>query len=214
MPWLPPPTDPEWMNIEFKRVPIFAWDAAASTTILARTALRELCSVYFLLPGSLVGVAKGQCWRTEHSWLASFPLGENALGLDCVFCLPGLSVWVAILVSLGPFNPPKACTVLCLSCTVHCSFDSMPHGCMLPRMGSTLESPPTGLVCSWSFWCVKCQRPVITFTGLRMAKANHLHLLAACLSPPFSLNELKVGQVFLGDFCKLLKFTLIFELSS
>lgn len=104
------------------RVPIFAWDEAASVTILARTALQELWSVYFLLPGSLVGVAKGLLEASSKGRALRagvLSLGENALRLDCVFCLPGSSVWIAILVSLVPLTlrkPVQFCASLVL-CT-------------------------------------------------------------------------------------------------
>lgn len=90
-----------------------------------------------------------------------------------------------------------------LTCAVLCSSDSSLHDCLLPgfhwiRSGK----PPCWPVRSWSYCCVKCHRPIITFPGLSMVKDNHFNFhRAGCLSISSSFpSELKGGQVFLGAF--------------
>lgn len=113
-----------------------------------------------------------------------------------LFCLPSLSVWGSSKARRRFFSvcSPVLCTTVLTAVSM--------TACFLASTGSILKSPPADRVCSWSFWCVKCHRPIITFTGLRMVKDNHFNFhRAGCLYiSSYFPSELKVEQVFLGAF--------------
>lgn len=100
-----------------------------------------------------------------------------------LFCLPSLSVWGSSKAHRRFFSvcSPVLCTTVLTAVSM--------TACFLASTGSILKSPPADRVCSWSFWCVKCHRPIITLTGLRIVKDNHFnfHVLDASISLPISL---------------------------
>lgn len=214
----PPATHSTWTDeCKFKKLKQkswhFCWNQHAAVTVLARVPCKSSLQSFFSFQG-LCGWCfcrsrRDRCWRTVHSWLASFCLGENFLESDYVCsvylaCLSGEPSLVSLvpLSSLKPWKVLCAHLFVCSMLAVRCSFDSSLHDCML---ACWLPLDPFGkalVLPAWPgvlliFWCVKYQRS----TGLRMVKDNIFisTVLAACLSSYFP-SELKVGQVFLGTF--------------